>query len=181
MSRIWKQAIPIAAWVKVNLDNNVLSVTWPKGTLYYSLPSGVALTIDESTITVVSTDVSLQHMRWLVRTLISNMVIGVSQGFEKKLHIMGVWFNAKVAWSKLVLNLWFSHPIEFESPDGISFSAEKDPKWNDIVTVQWYDKQKVWQVAASLRMLRKPEPYKGKWVRYFGEKVRQKAGKTAGK
>jgi large subunit ribosomal protein L6 len=82
---------------------------------------------------------------------------------------------------KLVLNLGFSHPIEYEAPEGIAFVAEKDQKGNDIVTVSGYDKQLVGQVAASLRILRKPEPYKGKGVRYFGEKVRQKAGKTAGK
>jgi large subunit ribosomal protein L6 len=117
----------------------------------------------------------------LVRTLIDNMVVWVTTWFEKKLHIIGVGFSAKATGQNLTMNLWFSHPVESTAPAWITFTAEKDPKGNDIVTVQGIDKQLVGQVAASLRSLRKPEPYKGKWVRYFGEKVRQKAGKTAGK
>lgn len=181
MSRIWKQIITVPQGVKVEIQEQSVFVSGPKGALNYTLPQGVAVVLQDGSIQVSSTDVEFIHMRGLVRTLVSNMVVGVSQGFEKKLHIIGVWFSAKVQGKKLILNIGFSHPVEYDAPEGITFTAEKDPKGNDIVTINGFDKQLVGQVAASLRILRKPEPYKGKGIRYFGEKVRQKAGKTAGK
>lgn len=181
MSRIWKQAIVLIPGVKVSQKDNGIYVTGPKGSLSYMLPLWVAVSLETTQIVVSSTDKEYIHMRGLVRTLIANMVTGVSQWYEKKLHIMGVWFAAKASGNTLTLSIGFSHPVVYKAPTWISFQTEKDQKWNDIVSILWFDKQLVGQVAASLRMLRKPEPYKGKWIRYFGEKVRQKAGKTAGK
>ncbi len=181
MSRIWKQPIVIPTDVTIKYDNKHLVVSWPKWTLEYTLLPDVDLEIADSLITVTCSNESDTKFWWLTRTLISNMVVWVSQWFEKKLHVLWVWYNVKLQGRDLILNLWFSHPINYKTPEHISFSLEKDQKGNDIITVSGMSKELVGQVAASLRMFRKPEPYKGKWVRYFGEKVRQKAGKTATK
>lgn len=109
------------------------------------------------------------------------MVVGVSKGYEKKLHVIGVGYNAKAQGQKLILSLGYSHPVEHTLPTGITATAEKDPKGNDIVTIIGIDKQLVGEQAAKIRGYRLPEPYKGKGVRYFGEHIKLKAGKTAGK
>ena len=141
----------------------------------YALPEGVRVEKNDSQIVVSIVSDEYKHMWGLVRTLISNMVVGVTQGFEKKLHVLGVGYNAKLQGKKLILNLGYSHPIEYELPSLVSASLEKDSKGADIITLQSIDKQLVGEVAAKLRVLRLPEPYKGKGVRYFGEYVKQKA------
>ena len=117
----------------------------------------------------------------LTRSLVANMVEGVAKGFEKKLQVLGVGYNAKVQGRTLILNLGYSHPINHELPQGIDAVVEKDPKGNDMVVITGIDKQLVGEQAAKIRSYRKPEPYKGKGVRYFGEHIKMKAGKTASK
>lgn len=181
MSRIGKLPIMIPAGAEINFVDGVATAKGPKGTLTYTLPAGVRVEKEDTQLVVSIISDEYKNMRGLVRTLLSNMVVGVTQGFEKKLHVLGVGYNAKVQGQKLTLNLGYSHPIEYDLPAIIHASIEKDPKGADIVTLQSCDKQLVGEIAAKIRVLRLPEPYKGKGVRYLGEYVKQKAGKTAGK
>ncbi len=183
MSRIGKKPIVIPDGVEVNLDqqSNYIRVKWPKGELEFRWPQGVIVTKEENIIKVNIEDEIYKNLWWLVRTLINNMVEGVTKWFEKKLLVVWVGYSAKVQWDKLILNLGYSHPIEYKIPEGIKISTEKDQKWNDIIVVSWIDKQLVGQVAAVIRSFRKPEPYKGKWIRYIDEVIKLKAGKQAKK
>lgn len=181
MSRIWKLPIVLPAWVSVTLENNLVTVKWPKWLLHMTMFDACAISLQDQTLFVSLVDHEQKHMRWLARTLVANMVQGVRAWFEKKLHVLGIWYGAKVQWSTLTLNLWLSHQVHHVLPQGIVATVEKDPKWNDIVTITGIDKQLVGEQTAKIRAYRKPEPYKGKWVRYFGEQIKLKAGKTSGK
>jgi large subunit ribosomal protein L6 len=181
MSRIWKNPIIIPAWVTVDYKDATLAVSWPKWSLSYTHLPSVGVVIEDSVITVSLLDETQPNMRWLSRSLIANMVEGVSQWFEKKLHVIWVWYNVKLQWTTLTLSLWYSHPILYALPSTVTAVVEKDPKGNDIITLSSPNKQLVWEVAATIKSMRKPEPYKGKWVRYFGEHIKMKAGKTTWK
>jgi len=154
-------------------------VKGPKGSLQQTLPHGVIVDIKDGSVEV-SVSTSEHNNLWgLVRTLINNMVVGVTTGYEKKLHVIGVGYAAKAQGKNLVLSLGYSHPVNHALPEGITASIEKDPKGSDIVTLQGIDKQLLGEHAARIRSYRKPEPYKGKGVRYVGEYIKMKAGKTA--
>lgn len=181
MSRIGKAPIDIVAGVEVKHDATTVEVKWPKGTLSFNYPSWVVIKIENNQIIVTVESEEQNNLWWLSRTLISNLVEWVTKWYEKKLKLIWVWYNARLKWNDLVLNLWYSHPIEYHLPSWISASIEKDPKWNDIITISWIDKQLVWQTAAKLRTFRLPEPYKWKWVRYIDEVVKMKAWKTSKK
>jgi large subunit ribosomal protein L6 len=181
MSKIGKKSISIPEGVEVVVDNSVVRVKGPKWELSEKLLDGVSVAIADGVITV-SVDSEEKRKFWgLYRSLIANMVVGVTEGYEKKLHIIGVGYGAQAQWQKLVLSLGYSHKIDFNLPASISGSVEQDAKGNAIVTLQSIDKQLIGQVAAQIRDLRKPEPYKGKWVRYFGEEIKLKPGKAAAK
>lgn len=180
MSRIGKLPIVIPEGVTITQQDAVVTVKWPKGELTQSVPEGVVVTIgDEVVVTIVADD--YKNLRWLMRTLIFNMVEGVTNGFEKKLQVLGVWYSAKVQGQKIILQLGLSHPVHHEVPDGITAQVDKDPKGNDMIILQGIDKQLVGEQAAKIKAYRKPEPYKWKGIRYLGEYVKIKAGKTAGK
>ncbi|MDP4007709.1 MAG: 50S ribosomal protein L6 [Candidatus Peregrinibacteria bacterium] len=181
MSRIGKQKIEIPSGVEVNLTGQILHVKSPKGELTLDVHPVIQIEISEGCILVKrSTEDKLDRgLHGLTRSLVSNMVEGVTKGFEKRLEILGVGYRAQVQGTKLVLSLGHSHPIEYPAPDGITLSIDAEKK--NIVIVSGIDKQKVGQVAAEIREFRKPEPYKGKGVRYLGEFVRRKAGKSAAK
>jgi len=181
MSRIWKLPIAILDWVSVKLTDSVVSVTWPKGSLEYSLLKWVSVDVQASEILVSVDSDDLKKFWGLTRSLINNMIVGVKNWYEKKLLVLGVWYTAKVKWRVLHLNLWYSHPIDHNLPDWIESVVEQDPKWNIVVVITWIDKQLVGQEAAKIRSYRKPEPYKWKWVRYVGEYIEMKAWKTAWK
>jgi large subunit ribosomal protein L6 len=171
MSKIGKNPIEIPEGVEVELKDRVIKVKGPKGELEMELRKEIEVEIKDKEIKVSSTDNAL----WgLFRSLIFNMIEGVTNGFEKKLQIVGVGWKAEVKDKKLVLNVGYSHPVEMEIPEGIDIKAEKD-----IITVSGIDKQLVGQVAAEIRSRRKPEPYKGKGIRYIDEVVKLKAGKKA--
>ncbi len=176
MSRIGKQPVKIKDNVKVSIDDNTILVSGPKGELSMKKLPSVTLELkgDEILISTVDGSKSASAFWGLTRSLISNMVEGVLNGYEKKLQIEGVGFKVELKGNKLVMALGFSHPVEFEAPDGIKFEVEKN-----IITVSGIDKVLVGQVAANIRKLKKPEPYKGKGIRYQGEVVRRKAGKKA--
>lgn len=177
MSRIGKQPIPVPAGVEVTVNGNEVTVKGPKGTLCQAFGSemGIALENDEVIVTRPSDERRHRSLHGLTRTLIANMVTGVSQGYKKDLEIVGVGYRAALKGSDLDLSLGFSHPVIVTPEEGISFEVPAPTK----ITVHGIDKQRVGQVAAEIRKIRPPEPYKGKGVRYAGEHVRRKLGKAA--
>jgi len=176
MSRIGKVPVTVPSGVKVNLTNDLLSVEGAKGRLEQVLPEGIGLAIEGEQIKVVPEN-DLRKTRGfygLTRSLIANMVQGVTEGFQKSLEINGVGYRAEVEGAQLTLSLGYSQPIKYTIPEGISVAVDKQTQ----VTVSGVDKQLVGQVAANIRAYRVVEPYKGKGIRYSGEKVRRKAGKA---
>ena len=180
MSRIGKAALAVPSGVEVLISGAAVTVKGPKGTLQRELPVGVSARRDENNVLVErdndERDSRARH--GLARTLVSNMIIGVTQGYTKELDIQGVGYRAEAQGpNKLKLALGFSHPIIYTAPDGVTFEVTAQTK----IVVSGNDKEVVGQVAANIRSMRKPEPYKGKGVRYLNERVRRKAGKTGKK
>ena len=177
MSRIGIKPITLPAGVEVRVDeNNIVYVKGPKGQLQEKVSNLLKVENKDNVVTVTrdGDDAEKRSQHGLARTLINNMVIGVTEGYEKKLELVGVGYKAEKKGKKLVLNLGFSHPIELEDPDGITTEA---PDANTVV-VKGIDKAKVGNYAADIRAFRKPEPYKGKGIKYEGEYIRRKEGKT---
>ena len=180
MSRIGLKPIELPAGVEVKVDgNNLVTVKGPKGELTEQLSNLVNVTVDGAVVTVSrdSDAKAYREQHGLARTLINNMVVGVTQGYEKKLELVGVGYKVEKKGKVLVLNLGFSHPIEMEDPEGITTEAPS----NTEVIVRGTDKALVGNYAANIRKWRKPEPYKGKGVKYAGEVIRRKEGKTGAK
>jgi large subunit ribosomal protein L6 len=178
MSRIGKQPITIPAGVDVSLDGSRVTVKGPKGTLEHEAPETITISREGDDLVVTRPDDARQNraLHGLTRSLIANMVQGVSEGYSRDLEIVGVGYRAIAQGpSKLELQLGFSHPVHFDAPDGITFEVPQATK----ITVRGFDKQLVGQVAANIRKIRKPEPYKGKGIRYADERVLRKAGKSA--
>ena len=180
MSRIGKMPIAIPAGVTVEIaENNKVTVKGPKGTLERVLPSEMDIKMEGSEI-VVSRPNDLKKMKslhGLTRTLIHNMIIGVTEGYEKKLEVNGVGYRAQKQGKKLVLSLGYSHPVEMEDPEGLETVLDGQ----NIIVVKGIDKEKVGQYAAEIRAKRAPEPYKGKGIKYADEVIRRKVGKTGKK
>ncbi|TDE00880.1 50S ribosomal protein L6 [Jiangella asiatica] len=177
MSRIGKLPIPVPSGVQVTVDGRALTVTGPKGTLNHTLPDVIDVERSEDGALEVrrpDDERESKALHGLTRTLVANMVTGVTDGYEKKLEIVGVGYRVTAKGQNLEFALGFSHPVVVEPPDGISFAVESPTKF----AVRGIDKQKVGEVAANIRKIRKPEPYKGKGVRYEGERVRRKVGKA---
>ena len=179
MSRIGNQPIAIPSGVDITLDGHTLTVKGPKGTLSHQLPESMQVEVaaDEVKVTRPSDDKEHKSLHGLTRSLINNMVIGVTEGYSKTLEIVGVGYRAAMKGKNLNLTLGFSHPVIMEPPAGIEFETPEPTK----IIVKGADKEVIGQVAAEIRGWRKPEPYKGKGVRYEGEHVRRKAGKTGAK
>ena len=179
MSRIGRMPIAVPAGVTVDIaENNKVTVKGPKGTLERVLPAEMEIKVEGAEI-VVSRPNDLKKMKslhGLTRTLINNMVVGVTAGYEKKLEVNGVGYKAAKAGKKLTLSLGFSHPVEMEDPEGIETTVD-----NNIIVVKGIDKEKVGQFAAEIRDKRRPEPYKGKGIKYADEVIRRKVGKTGKK
>lgn len=182
MSRIGNQPIEISGDVKIDVaSNNMVSVSGPKGELSLQVNPDIKVEVGDGEITVSRPTDQKRHrsMHGLYRSLLDGMVEGVTKGYRKDLEIIGVGYRAQLSGGVLELALGFSHPIYFLPPEGIDISVKEERGKNTIVSVEGIDKQLVGQVAAKIRALRPPEPYKGKGVRYVGEYVRRKAGKTA--
>lgn len=179
MSRIGNKPIAIPAGVDVKIDKNVLTVKGPKGTLTQELDNRINVKVEGENVNVErqGNDRHDRSKHGLLRSLIENMIIGVTDGYEKKLEIQGVGYRAEKKGKKLVLHLGFSHPVELEDPEGITTEAPEQT----VIVVKGIDKTLVGNYAAVIRSYRKPEPYKGKGVRYSGEYVRRKEGKTGAK
>ncbi len=183
MSRIGFAPINVADNVQVDIgSNNLVTVKGPKGELTLQVNPEIKMTLEDSALTVSRPTEQKRHksLHGLYRSLIDGMVTGVTDGYKKELEIIGVGFRAAVTNGVLELALGFSHPIFFVPPEGLNISVDTKRGKNTIVLIEGIDKQLVGQVAAKIRALRPPEPYKGKGVRYVGEYVRRKAGKTAG-
>jgi len=178
MSRIGRKPIQIPEGVKITLDGSEIVVEGPKGTLSREIPTEVGVTVDNSTIVVnrLSENKRGKSFHGLVRTLIANMVTGVSKGFDKALEISGVGYRAEIQDDILRLFVGFSKPVEYKIPESVAIRVDKQV--NMVVT--GIDKEFVGRVAAEIRSVRKPEPYKGKGIKYAGEKIRRKVGKSAG-
>ena len=176
MSRIGKKPIAIPAGVEVKIDGHTVTVKGPKGTLSRTLNEEMDIKMENNEIIVSrpNDDIKNRSLHGLNRTLIHNMVVGVTEGFEKKLEIQGVGYNAQMQGKNLKLSLGFSHPVIVTPPEGITITTPSAV----VILVSGADKEKVGQVAAEIRAWREPEPYKGKGIRYSGEYVRRKAGKT---
>jgi large subunit ribosomal protein L6 len=183
MSRIGKSPVNIPSGVDVKLEGNKVTVKGPKGELTQVLEDGVTLTIEGSVITFSRESDAPSHRakHGLYRALLQNMVQGVSEGYKKEMEVIGVGYRANAAGQQLELALGFSHPIVFEIPSEVKVSANTEKGKAPVVTLESYDKQLLGQVAAKIRSFRKPEPYKGKGIRFVGEEIRRKAGKSAGK
>ena len=175
MSRIGKQPIAIPAGVTITVDEKAITVKGPKGELSQFMMPGVNVKVEGDVLTVsrVSDEKEPRSKHGLMRTLIANMVTGVTSGFEKKLEVTGVGFRVNLAGQSLKLSLGFSHEIEYKLPDGIQAKVEQN-----TITISGISKQLVGQVAAEIRSLKKPEPYKGKGIAYVGERILRKSGKS---
>lgn len=180
MSRIGKMPIAIPAGVTVTVTpDNVVTVKGAKGQLTKAMSKDIKIDVEDNNIVVTRPSDAKEHraLHGLTRSLLNNMVIGVSEGYQKSLDLIGVGYRAQVQGKKLVLNLGFSHPVEIEAVEGISFET---PAANKVI-VKGIDKQVVGEIAANIRSWRKPEPYKGKGVKYENEVIRRKEGKTGKK
>lgn len=177
MSRIGKQPIPVPAGVEVTIEGTDVTVKGPKGTLSQSFDPDMQITLEDGAVFVRRPTDGRRHrsLHGLTRTLISNMVVGVSEGFRKDMEIVGVGYRAVLKGTDLDLSLGLSHPMVVPAPEGITFEVPAPTK----ISVIGIDKQRVGQVAAEIRSIRPPEPYKGKGIRYAGEYVRRKVGKAA--
>jgi len=183
MSRIGNAPISIPAGVTVSVDKSVVNVKGPKGELFQEIDPDISVKVEDGSVAVVRPTDQKRHkaMHGLYRSLINNMIVGVNEGYKKDLELVGVGYKASVQGQVLELNLGYSHNIYLAVPQEIKVNAETLKGKNPIVTVEGSDKQLVGQVSAKIRSLRKVEPYKGKGIRFVGEIVRRKAGKTAAK
>lgn len=179
MSQIGKKEILIPEKVSTTFEGNTFTAKGPLGELSYNTKNGITVSINDNIIAVTrkNDDKEYKELHGLTRSLIFNMIIGVSEGYKKELNLVGVGYTADASNNKfLLLNLGYSHPIYFEKPDSIDFETPN----NTTILVKGIDKQEVGEVAAKIRSLRKPEPFKGKGIKYSDEYIRRKAGKTVG-
>jgi large subunit ribosomal protein L6 len=179
MSRIGKKPIPVPTGVKIDVQPGLVEVKGPKGALRQAFPAGIGFELEGETLTAktLQDDPQLGKFHGLARSLVANAVRGVTEGFRKDLDIVGVGYRAEVKGKQVVFALGYSHPVVFEIPNGIDIAIDKQTH----ITVTGVDRQQVGQVAANIRRLRKPDPYKQKGVRYTGEVLKKKAGKTGAK
>ena len=177
MSRIGRMPVDVPQGVDVVIKGSHVRVKGPKGQLEHTFPAAMDISMDGGQINVKRPSDERTHraLHGMTRALINNMVVGVSQGFEKVLQVNGVGYRAELSGKNLVLNVGYSHPVEIEPPDGISFDVDTRAH---IIKVQGYNKAVVGQVAANIRKVRPPEPYKGKGIKYLDERIRRKAGKA---
>ena len=176
MSRIGRLPITVPAGVEVKVDGSVVSVKGSKGELSHSVASPIQVSLEESTITVSrpNDEREARSLHGLTRTLISNMIVGVTEGYKKNLEIVGTGYRVQAKGSDLEFALGYSHPVAVKAPEGITLTVDSPTK----VSVSGINKQQVGEVAANIRKLRRPDPYKGKGIRYAGEVIRRKVGKA---
>lgn len=179
MSRVGKKPIPVPEGTTIKLDDRLLTVKGKNGTLTQEIHSAVNLKIEKNLITVetITDNRTSRALQGLTRSLVNNMIVGVSRGFERVLEINGIGYRAEAKGKSILFNLGYSHPIDFALPEGVTAKVEK----NNVIKLSGIDKQVLGQTAASIRALRPPEPYKGKGIKYAEEHIQRKAGKTGTK
>ncbi len=181
MSKIGKKVIEIPAGVELQINGSIVNVKGPKGQLSHTFAKGVSVSV-EWTHALTAVENEEQRNLWgLSRTLLANMIEGVTKWYEKKLLILWVGYVVKMEGKKFVFSLGFSHKIDFAIPQGVEAKVEQDTKGNYVITLNGIDKQFLGEYAAKVKALKKPEPYKGKWIRYFDEQIKLKPGKAAKK
>ena len=183
MSRIGKNPITIPSGVEVKIDGNLVTVKGSKGELKQELDSCVSFSLEDGIITLTRESDAPDHRskHGLYRALINNMIVGVSEGFKKEMEVVGVGYRANANGQVLELSVGYSHPILLEVPNEVKLSTEMVKGQPPLIVLESHDKQLIGQVAAKIRSFRKPEPYKGKGIKFKGEQIRRKAGKSAGK
>lgn len=183
MSRIGKSPITIPSGIEVKVDGTLIKVKGPKGELTQEFDTAIGVEIEDNTLNLTRASEAPDHRakHGLYRALINNMITGVSEGYTKSLEVIGVGYRADAQGQLLTMAVGYSHPIVFEIPKEVKVSAQTEKGKAPVVTLESHDKQLLGQVAAKIRSFRKPEPYKGKGIRYRGEEIRRKAGKSAGK
>lgn len=176
MSNIGKKTITVGEGVQIDIQENLVKVIGPKGTLETSLPRGLTVVLEDGRLKVQKSEKSPAGDDYfgLVRSLLANSIEGVTKGFEKKLELVGVGFRARVDGRDLVLNVGFATPVRIVPPEGVTFTVVEN-----VISVQGIDKQVIGDIAHKIREVKKPDPYKGKGIRYLGERLRKKAGKAA--
>lgn len=177
MSRIGRLPVEVPSGVDITISGTHVHIKGPKGEMEHTFPASLEISYDENELVVtrLSEERKVRAFHGMTRALLNNMVIGVTKGFKKDLELVGVGYRAKMSGKALELSVGYSHPVEIQPPDGIVFEVGSGSR---RITVSGYDKQKVGQIAADIRKVRPPEPYKGKGIRYRGERVRRKAGKV---
>lgn len=177
MSRIGRLPVEVPQGVEVNIKGSHVRVKGPKGQMEHTFPAAMKISMKDRMVIVERPSDEREHraLHGMTRAVINNMVTGVSTGFEKVLEVNGVGYRAELSGKKLVVNVGYSHPVEVVPPDGITFDVDTRAR---LIKVQGYDKAKVGQVAADIRKIRPPEPYKGKGIKYIDERIRRKAGKA---
>ncbi len=177
MSKIGKMPIILQSGIQANVTGNQVQITGPKGNVSYTLPSGMTVEVVDGKLTVSAAnknDRKVRALYGLTRANLANVIKGVDKGFEKKLELAGVGYRAQMQGTDLVLSLGFSHPVKFKTPQGITIAVA-----DNVITISGNDKVQVGQMAANIRKVKEPEPYKGKGIKYAGERIRRKAGKAA--
>lgn len=179
MSRIGKMPIEISDKVEVNLSWNEIKVKWPLWELSYTFSDKVEVKKEDNSVIVTPLNEQANALWWTTRAIINNMIIWVSKGYKKTLEINWVGYKFEVSGNKLILSIGYSHKVEMQVPAWLK--AELDEKLKNVLHISWIDKQLVWEFASKVRAKKKPEPYKGKGIKYSDEHIRRKAGKTGGK
>ena len=179
MSRIWKLPVTLPNWVTAKIENNTVSVTGPKGTLSFDFVSEVSISQEDNALIVSLVDEEAKALWGTTRAVVANLVVWVTEWYTKSLEINGVGYKFEIQGQKLVLSVGFSHKVEKDIPSDIQVAF--DEKAKNVIHVTGIDKQRVGQFASQIKMIKKPEPYKGKWIKYRGEHIRRKAGKSGKK
>jgi len=181
MSKIGKKSIEIPAGVELQINGSTVNVKGPKGQLSHTFAKGVSIKVEGNEVITAVENEEQRNLRGLSRTLLANMIQGVIHGYEKKLLVIGVGYAVKMEGKKFIFSLGLSHKVNFDIPQNIEASVEQDAKGNYIITLKGIDKQYLGEYAAKVKALKKPEPYKGKGIRYFDEYIKLKPGKAAKK
>ncbi len=181
MSRIWKMPIAIPEKVEVKVNGNTVEIKWAEGSLSFDFLPAVEVKVEDNNIiiTPIETAENANALWGTTRSILSNMVQWVSNKFKKSLEINWVWYKFEVAGQKMILSIGFSHKVEMEIPNGLEVKI--DEKLKNVLHISWINKQLVWEFTAKIRSKKKPEPYKGKWIKYVWEHIRRKAWKTGSK
>jgi large subunit ribosomal protein L6 len=176
MSRIWRMPVVLTDKVEAKVNGNEITIKWSKWSLSFVFSTDVKVNIEDNSVIVTPINDKVSAIWGTTRSIINNMVIGVSEGYTKSLEINWVWYKYEVQWKKIILAIWFSHKVEMDIPEWLE--AKIDEKQKNVLHISWISKQLVWEFASKIRAKKKPEPYKWKWIKYVWEQIIRKAWKS---